>query len=51
MTMLINTVDEDLDEYFNFCEGYYYKVHYDEATAQVGMYFLAEGVPVGYQKS
>lgn len=42
-------VDEALDEYLNFCEDYDYRVHYEEATAQLGMYFLSEGVPVDYQ--
>lgn len=45
------TVDEALDEYLNFCENYDYRVHYEEATAQLRMYFLSEDVPVDYQHS
>lgn len=44
-------VDEALQEYLNFCEDYDYKVHYEEATAQLGMYFLSEGVSVNYKHS
>lgn len=44
-------VDEALDEYLNFCENYDYRVHYEEATAQLGMYFFSEGVPVDYRHS
>lgn len=45
------SVDEALIEYMNFCEDYDYRVHYEEATAQLGMFFLSEGVPVDYQHS
>ncbi|KAJ8937482.1 hypothetical protein NQ314_011872 [Rhamnusium bicolor] len=44
-------IDEALDEYLNFSENYDYRVHYEEATAQLGMYFLSEGVSVDYQHS
>nr|CAH7744575.1 unnamed protein product [Callosobruchus chinensis] len=44
-------VDEALDEYLNFSENYDYKIHYEEATAQLGLYFLSEGVSIDYQHS
>ncbi|KAJ8967966.1 hypothetical protein NQ317_007324 [Molorchus minor] len=44
-------MDEALDEYLNFSENYDYRIHYEEATAQLGMYFLSEGVSVDYQHS
>ncbi|KAJ8954936.1 hypothetical protein NQ318_000366 [Aromia moschata] len=44
-------MDEALDEYLNFSENYDYRVHYEEATAQLGMYFFSEGVSVDYQHS
>lgn len=44
-------VDEALNDYLNFCEDYDYKVHYEEATAQLAIFFLSEGVSVDYQHS
>lgn len=44
-------LDEALDDYMNFSDNYDYKVHYEEATVQLGMYFLSEGLSVDYQHS
>lgn len=44
-------LDEALDDYMNFSDNYDYRVHYEEATVQLGMYFLSEGLSVDYQHS
>nr|XP_023027924.1 probable ATP-dependent RNA helicase YTHDC2 [Leptinotarsa decemlineata] len=44
-------VDDALEEYMNFSENYDYRIHYEEATAQLSMYYLSEGVSVDYQHS
>ncbi|CAH2006694.1 unnamed protein product [Acanthoscelides obtectus] len=44
-------MDEALDDYLNFSENYDYKIHYEEATAQLGVFFLSEGVSIDYQHS
>ncbi|CAG9827692.1 unnamed protein product [Diabrotica balteata] len=44
-------MDEELDSYLNFSENYDYTVDNEEATAQIFMYFISEGVSVNYQHS
>ncbi|XP_057659878.1 3'-5' RNA helicase YTHDC2-like [Diorhabda carinulata] len=44
-------VDDALEEYLNFSDNYDYRLHYEEATAQLGMYFISEGISVDYQHS
>ncbi|XP_028143428.1 ATP-dependent DNA/RNA helicase DHX36 isoform X2 [Diabrotica virgifera virgifera] len=44
-------MDEELDSYLTFSDNYDYTVDHEEATAQIFMYFISEGVSVNYQHS